>query len=123
TDPVGGTFAGLPEGAAVSVGVRNFTVSYHGGDGNDVTLTAARAAEPITVGAGAGGGPHVKVHNADGSLRSSFFAYDAVFTVGVSVAAGDVNGDGFADVVTGAGAGGGPHVEVFSGKDNSVLAS
>jgi hypothetical protein len=39
------------------------------------------------------------------------------------VAAGDVNGDGKADIVTGAGAGGGPHVQVFSGNDNSVLAS
>lgn len=40
TDPVQGTFAGLPEGATVEVnGVAWFTISYQGGDGNDVVLT------------------------------------------------------------------------------------
>lgn len=36
TAPVNGTFAGLPEGALYA---RRFVISYHGGDGNDVTLT------------------------------------------------------------------------------------
>jgi RHS repeat-associated protein len=39
TDPVNGTFAGLPEGATVSVGGVRFTIGYHGGDGNDVVLS------------------------------------------------------------------------------------
>src|SRR5262249_44054149 len=70
----------------------------------------------IIVGAGAGGGPQVKVFSGkDGSLLMSFMAYDVNFHGGVTVAAGDVNGDGKADVITGAGPGGGPHVEVFSG--------
>ncbi|HYH08531.1 MAG TPA: Ig-like domain-containing protein [Thermoanaerobaculia bacterium] len=38
-DPVGGTFAGLPEGATVSQPPFSFRVSYVGGDGNDVVLT------------------------------------------------------------------------------------
>jgi hypothetical protein len=89
----------------------------------------------VITGAGPGGGPHVKVIDgaalvsgnpgaaqlaADRPLRS-FFAYDPAFTGGVTVATGDVNGDGQADVITGAGPGGGPHVKVFSGADNSVL--
>jgi len=45
------------------------------------------------------------------------------FLGGAFVAVGDTNGDGKGDIVTGAGPGGGPHVKVFSGVDNSLLAS
>ncbi|REK19327.1 MAG: hypothetical protein DWQ37_01375, partial [Planctomycetota bacterium] len=47
-DPVSGTFAGLPEGAGVIIDGQGFTVSYVGGDGNDVVLTAA-AVNPTEV--------------------------------------------------------------------------
>jgi len=78
----------------------------------------------IITGAGETGGPHVKVFSGqDGSELRSFFAYDSAFRGGVRVAAGDVNGDGILDLITGAGPGGGPHVQAFSGTDNSRLAS
>ena len=78
----------------------------------------------IVTGAGPGGGPHVKVFSGkDGSPLMSFFAYDSSFRGGVYVAVGDVNGDGYDDIITGAGPGGGPHVKVFSGKDGSLLDS
>jgi len=35
---IGGIFAGLPEGSTISVGGHTYTISYVGGDGNDVTL-------------------------------------------------------------------------------------
>src|SRR5205807_503242 len=71
----------------------------------------------IATGAGPGGGPQVKVYDpATGQLKFSFYAYAVGFSGGVRVAAGDVTGDGLADIVTGAGPGGGPHVEVFDGK-------
>lgn len=38
--PVNGTFKNLPEGAEVTVDGAVFTISYRGGDGNDVVLTA-----------------------------------------------------------------------------------
>jgi hypothetical protein len=76
----------------------------------------------IITGAGPGGGPHVKVFNgANSSVLKSFFAFNANFAGGVYVAAGDVNGDGKADIVTGAGPGGGPHVSVFDGVSNQTL--
>jgi hypothetical protein len=39
TDPVIGTFKNLPEGALIVDGNKRFTISYVGGDGNDVVLT------------------------------------------------------------------------------------
>jgi autotransporter-associated beta strand protein len=48
SDPVTGTFTGLAQGATVSVGANNFTISYIGGDGNDVVLTAAAASTATT---------------------------------------------------------------------------
>jgi hypothetical protein len=78
----------------------------------------------IITSGGPGGGPHITVRSgADLSYLASFFAYDPAFTGGVWVAAGDVNGDGLADIITGPGPGGGPHVTVRSGADLSYLAS
>ena len=43
TDPIVGTFAGLPEGATYTYGNLHLRVSYLGGTGNDVTLTTLDA--------------------------------------------------------------------------------
>jgi streptogramin lyase len=78
----------------------------------------------LITGAGFSGGPHVKVFSGkDFSLLESYYAYDPRFTGGIYVAAGDVNHDLRADVITGAGLGGSPHVNVFSGADGTVLRS
>ena len=39
-DAVSGTFNGLPEGATITVSGYQFQLSYHGGNGNDITLTS-----------------------------------------------------------------------------------
>ena len=78
----------------------------------------------IITGAGPGGAAHVKVFDGvTGAEVRSFFAYAPTFLGGVFVAAGDVDGDGFADIVTGAGAGAGPHVKVFSGRTGAEILS
>jgi hypothetical protein len=82
----------------------------------------------IITGAGFGGGPNVRVFDGrTGSQMAgaigNFMAYDPHFLGGVYVAAGDVEGDGKADVITGAGAGGGPQVNVFSGTTGQLIRS
>jgi len=68
----------------------------------------------IVTGAGPGGGPHVRVYNgATMSLMKEFMAYDVNFTGGVFVAVGDFMSDGRLEIITGAGAGGGPHVKIW----------
>lgn len=76
----------------------------------------------IVTAPGPGGGPHVRVWNSQtGQEEYGFFAFDSRFTGGVFVAVGDVNGDGFDDIVTAADAGGGPHVRVWSGQNRQEL--
>ena len=80
----------------------------------------------ILTGAGPSGGPDVRAFDGrSGTLFGGglgpFYAYDSAFRGGVFVAGGDVNGDGFDDIVTGAGPGGGPDVRAFSGRDGSRL--
>ena len=73
------------------------------------------------------GNPHVKVYSgkdiamhtfnpSGSSVVAQWFAYGLQFNIGAYVAVGDVNGDGYADVVTGASAGN-PHIKVYNGKD------
>jgi streptogramin lyase len=80
----------------------------------------------IVAAAGPGGGPHVRAFDGKTGAQlpgaiGSFFAYAAGFTGGVSVGCQDVNGDDVPDVITGPGAGGGPHLRVFSGADGSEI--
>jgi hypothetical protein len=105
--PYGSTYTG---GIAVAIGAVN-------GDGFPDLVTAPTA-----------GNPHVKVYdgkaiaqgtfnpgNPDASLLTSFFAYGLNFNVGANVAVGDISGNGFADIVTGATVGN-PQVKVYNGK-------
>jgi len=137
---VTGTFANQAEGSSISAkdtagNTVTFIVSYIGGtNANDVTLkvssitsatpTPTAPAQPMVagqpalnkftaVGADAGGGPLVTITFQNGTFVS-FFAYASTFTGGVRVALGDVNGDGSTDVITGAGPGGGPQVNVYN---------
>jgi hypothetical protein len=80
--------------------------------------------DEIITGAGADGGPHVQVFDGRTlAIRQSFFAYEPTFTGGVTVAAGDLDGDGRAEIITGTGAGGGPLVSVFRASDAAPLNS
>ena len=55
TDPVSGTFNDFPEDAQVMAGRFAFRISYRGGDGNDVVLTASEPVPAIKTWTGAHG--------------------------------------------------------------------
>lgn len=77
----------------------------------------------IIAAAGPGGNPHTRSFDSLGNRKEAdFFAYDENFHGGVSVAYGDIDGDGQAEIVTGAGAGGGPHIRAFE-EDGKEIAN
>ncbi|HEY2909971.1 MAG TPA: Ig-like domain-containing protein, partial [Gemmataceae bacterium] len=132
---IDGTKLGLLQGvnqianpAATLINMFVYDWNFHGG----VTVAAGDVngdgKADIIVGTGAGGGPNVKVINgamlgdlgpdglpAPAAIIASFFAYDPIFRGGVNVASADVDGDGFADVLTAPGSGGGSQIKVYSG--------
>jgi len=84
----------------------------------------------LIVGAGFGGGPRIAIFRGTGLLKGAstveklipdFFAFPGTDAVtlrnGVFVSSGDLDLDGFADLVFGGGPGGGPRVFALSGQD------
>lgn len=75
------------------------------------------AASIFAVGGGSGGPPRLQVYNVTtGAKVADFLAFENSFTGGVNAAVGDVNGDNVADLIIGAGVGGGPRVRVLDGR-------
>lgn len=75
-------------------------------------------------GAGPGGGPNILVADGKtGAVIRDFFAFNPAFIGGVYVAAGDVDGDGWSDIIVGADSGGGPNVVAYSGRTGAILAN
>ena len=75
----------------------------------------------VAVGAGAGGGPVVKLFDKSGDLQSQQFAFDPNFRNGVSVATADFDGDGVPDLAVANGPGLPPTVTLYDGATGVVL--
>ena len=99
--------------AAYTGGVR-VALGDINGDGIDELIT----------GTGIGGAPHIKVFNLQGGQPveiASFFAFEPNFMGGVYISTGDINNDNLADIIVGAGPGGGPRVKVFAGNSSYFI--
>ena len=78
----------------------------------------------LIIAAGVGGGPRIAIYNGKTvatqpiptSLVPDFFAFEQNLRNGAYVTSGDVDGDGFDDLIFGAGPGGSARVRIISGK-------
>jgi hypothetical protein len=115
----------LPNVSFLAYGSNRFGVNVAAadidGDGMDEILTGAGPGEVF--------GPHVRGWNVDGGTAVSiggisYFAY-GTNKYGVNVAGGDIDGDGYDEIVTGAGPGAvfGPHVRGWNYDGSGPLAA
>jgi hypothetical protein len=101
---------------AVKYSFQAYDSTFKGGVRVAVGDVTGDGVDDIVTAPGPGAPPLIKVYDGTtGQLLTQFMAYDEHFRGGVYVAVADVNGDGHADIITGAGEGGGPHVKVFNG--------
>ncbi len=118
--------AGVGGGPRVSVfdgetlGVLQNFFAFESGQRGGVTVAAGDVNDDgvsdLVVGSGPGGGPRVGVFDGLSlAVLSNFFAFDPSMRTGVSVAAGDTDGGGAAEVIVGAGPGG-AGVRTFDGR-------
>ncbi|MBN9523566.1 tandem-95 repeat protein, partial [bacterium] len=105
--PLGSFFA---FGADFAGGVNIALGDYDGVAGDEIIVGAATLF------------PQVRVFGRTGAIIADFLAFD-VAHVGITVAAGDVDGDGKADIIVGPGDGGGPVVRTFRGGSGELLTS
>ncbi len=93
TDPITGTFNGLPDGTSLTINGATFLLSYFGGDGNDVVISPVAPVLPGVINLGA-------LNGSDGLI---LFGQNNGDHLGRSVSsAGDVNNDGVDDFIVSA---------------------
>jgi hypothetical protein len=91
-----------------------FEQSFRGGVSVAVGDLVGDPTPDIAVAAASNGGPRVAIYDGQtGKVVQDFFVYEPSFDGGVTVAIGDIDGDGNNDLITGTGRGGAPRVTVI----------
>lgn len=97
------------------VSIFPFHPNFRGDADIDLGDTNGDGQDEIIVSQASNGDTRVKVYQPNGKVLAEWLAFAPEFKGGVNIAAGDINRDGRAEIVVGAGAGGNPHVRVFDG--------
>jgi hypothetical protein len=101
--------------ATAKYGWYAYDANFHGGVNISVFDVVNSTKADVVTGPGAGGGPDVRVWDLGSgtpTIDGEWMAYAPSFTGGVHVSGGEI--DGARAVLTGPGAGGGPHVRLFT---------
>ncbi|MBU0707416.1 FG-GAP repeat protein [Patescibacteria group bacterium] len=96
-------------GEGVRTGI-NLTAADVDGDG-----TADIIASPME-----GAGPQVRIFDAEGNVKNQFFAYAESYRGGLTVATGDVDGDGTNELVVAPASNAGPQIRVLKSDGTAV---
>ena len=108
-----------------------FETTFTGGVRTAVGDLDGNGSLDLLVSAGFGGGPRIAEFDGrdllagkpvPGRIVPDFFAFENTLRNGAFVAANDLDGDGYADQIIGAGPGGAPRVRVFSARTGAALA-
>jgi len=78
--------------------------------------------QKYAIGSDRGGSPEVQFRDQNGNLIFSKRVFDPSFAGGVRTVVGDVNGDGFPDIIAAAGPGGTPTVVIIDGKSGEEIS-
>lgn len=100
---------------AVSKQFFAYDQAFNGGGSIAVADIGSDGTSEIITAAGLSGAPVIRTFRLDGSYIHQFFAYDQAMIAGVNVAAGDVDADGRAEIVTAPRVDGGSQIRVFDG--------
>lgn len=105
------------QGRFLNTGFFAFDKKFRGGVNIAVGDVNHDGEAEIVASTGMGGTSQVKIFQMDGKLiNGSLLAYDKKFRGGASVAVGDTDGDGRAEIITGSGSGMKPLVRIFNGR-------